>query len=765
VSASRDTQLGGDVSPVIARAREVFEAHRRRIFERTDRMFAVLMLVQWVAAIVAALVISPRAWAGYESYTHPHVWAAVFLGGAITLLPVMLGFVRSGYRSTRLTIASGQVLMSGLLIHLTGGRIETHFHVFGSLAFLAFYRDPLVFVPATAIVAVDHLLRGLYWPESVFGVTSGSWRWLEHAAWVLFEDAFLVRSCLLSVREMHDIASKQAQLEFANDRTEATVRERTAELRESEELFRSLSAASPLGIFQSDAVGRATYYNEQWSAITGILSEEALGDGWVRGVHLEDLPRVVAAHDAAMRDVREVDLEFRFVTPRGVRWVHARSNPMRGNDGTVIGRVGTIEDITERKEAEAAREEDAYVSASLADVGRELISSLETPVLVTRLCDLTATVLGADYSTTWMHQLDEDVYVPLATHGLSAEHWDVLRGVRFRIDSFGESLRAQLGRGEITVLRDDGNIPRGLAEILTRHQATLVVCIPILKGGVPIAAQIAGYRDPDATFTAARARLARGIGQLTSMALTNALLFEEVANASRLKSEFVSTMSHELRTPLNVIIGYTDVLADDPPADERALLLAKVRHTSLELLEMITATLDLGRIASGRDVPQMERVDARTLWGALESELAALPRREGVAIRWEDAGDVALLTDRRKLTTIVKNLVGNACKFTASGEITIGCEAGASTGTIIVRDTGIGIAKESLPFIFEMFRQGDSSDSRSYNGAGLGLYIVQRLVTQLGGSVEVESNIGQGSTFRVTLPLAGSVVEPIAAIA
>src|SRR5207245_1620722 len=84
-------------------------------------------------------------------------------------------------------------------------------------------------------------------------------------------------------------------------------------------------------------------------------------------------------------------------------------------------------------------------------------------------------------------------------------------------------------------------------------------------------------------------------------------------------------------------------------------------------LEMITATLDLGRIASGRDVPQMERVDARTLWGALESELAALPCREGVAIRWDDAGDVALLTDRRKLPTIVKNLVGNACKFTASG--------------------------------------------------------------------------------------------------
>jgi len=765
MSVSPAPLLAAESPALVARAAVHFEAHRRRIYERTDRTFVGLMLVQWVGAIIVALVISPRAWSGYESYTHPHVWAAVFLGGAITLLPVVLGLVRSGYRSTRLTIAAGQVLMSGLLIHLTGGRIETHFHVFGSLAFLAFYRDPLVFVPATVIVAVDHLLRGLYWPESVFGVTAASWRWLEHAAWVLFEDTFLVHSCLLSLREMRDIAFKQAQLEFANDRTEATVRVRTAELRESEELFRSLSAASPVGIFQTDAGGRATYFNEQWSAITGIPRGEALGEAWMRGVHPEDLPRLLDARAAAARDVRELELEFRFVTARGVRWVRARSKPMLGNDAVVIGTVGTVEDITDHKATEAAREEDAYVSASLATIGRELISSLQTPVLLQRLCDLTATVLCADYSTTWMHQLDEDVYAPLARHGLPEEHWSILRSARFRIESFGKSLRTQLGRGEITVLRDDGNIPRALAEILTRHHATLVICIPILKGGVMIGAQVAGYRDRDVTLTAARARLAHGIGQLTSMALSNALLFEEVANASRLKSEFVSTMSHELRTPLNVIIGYTDMLADDPPADKRALLLASVRRTSLELLEMITATLDLSRIASGKDVPQTERVELRPLWQSLESEIAALPRKAGVGICWDDPGDVALLTDRRKLTTILKNLVGNARKFTAAGEIAIACYTSGSTGTITVRDTGIGIAQENLPFIFEMFRQVDSSDSRSYNGAGLGLYIVQRLVTQLGGSVDVESGIGKGSMFRVTLPLASGAPERIAAIA
>src|SRR5262249_47138837 len=154
--------------------------------------------------------------------------------------------LRPGRASTRHIVATGQVLMSALLIHLSGGRIETHFHVFGSLAFLAFYRDWTVFVPATAVVAADHFLRGLYWPESVYGVlTAGSWRWLEHAAWVLFEDTFLINSCFQSLREMRDIARQRAELELANERTERTVILRTAELQASEERFRSLSAASP----------------------------------------------------------------------------------------------------------------------------------------------------------------------------------------------------------------------------------------------------------------------------------------------------------------------------------------------------------------------------------------------------------------------------------------------------------------------------------------------------------------------------------------
>jgi signal transduction histidine kinase len=248
--------------------------------------------------------------------------------------------------------------------------------------------------------------------------------------------------------------------------------------------------------------------------------------------------------------------------------------------------------------------------------------------------------------------------------------------------------------------------------------------------------------------------MARGIEQLASMALTNARLVEELERASHLKSEFVSTMSHELRTPLNVILGYTDMLADALESGEHATMLASIRHSSLELLEMIEATLDLNRLAAGKDMPQFEHVWMLELWDELRLEFAALPCKESVALRWEPAGLDTLITDRRKLKMIVKNLVGNALKFTSAGVVETRCVCDDAGAVISVRDTGIGIAPEQVPHIFDMFRQVDSSDRRSYSGAGLGLYIVHRLVDQLGGTIVVDSIPGQGSTFRVTLPAA-----------
>jgi hypothetical protein len=203
---------------VAARAAEIHKAQTEIRRAKVDRMFAVLLLVQWIACIVAAIVISPYAWEGKEHVLHMHVWVAILGGAGITILPVLLAFLRPGTRLTRHVIAASQMLFSALLIHLTGGRIETHFHVFGSLAFLAFYLDWQVIITATVVVAADHFLRGIYWPESVYGVSNPEWwRFLEHAGWVAFEDVFLIWSCIFGQREMASAAARQASIEYLSE--------------------------------------------------------------------------------------------------------------------------------------------------------------------------------------------------------------------------------------------------------------------------------------------------------------------------------------------------------------------------------------------------------------------------------------------------------------------------------------------------------------------------------------------------------------------
>src|SRR5262245_27608024 len=212
---------------IAARTDQLYKEQQQRLYERTDRLFVYLMLGQWGFAVLVALVVSPYAWAGKTQTVNAHVFAAVVLGGLITGFTVILAMRQPGAPITRQVIAVAQMLWSALLIHLTGGRIETHFHVFGSLAFLSIYRDWRVLIPATIVVATDHLVRQMLWPESVFGIVNPeSWRFLEHAFWVVFEDAVLFVSCLHGTQEMHALALKHAQLEA----TSTSEREKSVEL-------------------------------------------------------------------------------------------------------------------------------------------------------------------------------------------------------------------------------------------------------------------------------------------------------------------------------------------------------------------------------------------------------------------------------------------------------------------------------------------------------------------------------------------------------
>jgi len=200
------------------RAEQLYQEQLSAQRVRLDRMFAKLMLCQWAFAIGIALIYSPYGWEGKQSAIHAHVYLALFMGAGLTLLPLVLVREMPGSTRTRHVIAISQMLWSALLIHLTGGRIETHFHVFGSLAWLAFYLDWQILATATVVVAVDHFLRGIFYPESVYGIANPEWwRFLEHAFWVAFEDVILLIACLNGLRSLREGATREAQLEALSE--------------------------------------------------------------------------------------------------------------------------------------------------------------------------------------------------------------------------------------------------------------------------------------------------------------------------------------------------------------------------------------------------------------------------------------------------------------------------------------------------------------------------------------------------------------------
>lgn len=192
----------------------LFRNERRRICERTDRLIAFIMCIQWPAAVLAAFWVSPGMCTHSGEGAHPHLTTAIFLGGFITVLPVALACLRPGAKYTRHIIAACQMMMSSLLIHISGGQIETHFHVFGSLAFLSFYLDWPVLLTATLVILLIHGWMALYHPMSLFGTAMHAhWRCLEHILWVVFCDVFLVTSCLRSVAGLKAAAKREADQE------------------------------------------------------------------------------------------------------------------------------------------------------------------------------------------------------------------------------------------------------------------------------------------------------------------------------------------------------------------------------------------------------------------------------------------------------------------------------------------------------------------------------------------------------------------------
>jgi PAS domain S-box-containing protein len=753
----------GSAKVWLNRTEELFREHQQTIFKSTDRMFAGLMAIQWVLGVAAALWISPRTWAGSTSSTHIHVWGAIFLGGAISLFPILLALKLPGRAVTRYTIATGQLLMSALLIHLTGGRIETHFHVFGSLAFLAFYRDWRVLIPATLVTALDHLLRGIFWPQSVYGVLSASnWRWLEHAGWVLFEDTFLYLACKRSLQEMWEIAERQAKLENVNEKIEQRVLERTASLEASEERFRSLSASAPIAIFRMDAEKRNVYSNPRWQILSGLSQEESLGVGWTRAVHPEDLETLLTKRGDFNESAERVS-EFRIVDKQGkIRWVHSRTVALRSDQGELTGYIGTLMDITERKRAEEERDRILSLSHDLVGIiGLDGHFKYLNPAWEREL-GFTAEEMMYRPFLQIVHP--EDIAVTRAELGRLALGEEVL-GFEHRCICADGSYRWILWSATPFVAE---NVFYAFGKDITQRKQV----------------EAEALRAKEAT-EAANHELEALNHQLEQAVEATKRMAVAAEAANRAKDEFLANMSHEIRTPMNGILGMTELTLETELSQEQRENLAMVKASADTLLAVINDVLDLSSIEAGKLNLDPVAFDLCESIEETMKDLALRAHQKGLELACDVQPDVpeAVLGDPTRLRQVLVNLVSNAIKFTRQGEVVVTVSRMEDRGSRIedrgssakvepastrgalssifnpqtsillhfaVSDTGIGIPAEKQARIFEAFTQADGSPTRLYGGTGLGLTISQQLVALMGGQMWLESDVGQGSTFHFT---------------
>jgi PAS domain S-box-containing protein len=406
--------------------------------------------------------------------------------------------------------------------------------------------------------------------------------------------------------------------------------------------------------------------------------------------------------------------------------------------------------------ARRRREEqaEAEVAAALARVGQELISSVDLPVLLDALCRVTAEVLDCDVGHTLLWDPVSETFSPTASFGNTPEQWERLRHLRIPIGS--RSVLEILRTSEVIVARrGDGMLPDRVWQMYETRLAVIIA----LRRGDRIVGALTAARRRDTDVGPHRVRIARGIGQLASLALANARLVAELESASRLKSDFVATISHELRTPLNVILGYNELLLVEEfgrVSPEQADTLRRIRSSATELMQLIDATLDLSRLEAGRETLQLADVDLETLLCEVWAETAAIrERKPHLSFSCEVAASGVVHSDALKLKVVLKNLFSNAVKFTHDGAVAVSAALRGRSVEIAVRDTGIGIGAETRAVIFEPFRQGDGSMTRRYGGVGLGLYIVSRILDALGGRIEVESELGRGTVFRVEVPADG----------
>jgi signal transduction histidine kinase len=230
----------------------------------------------------------------------------------------------------------------------------------------------------------------------------------------------------------------------------------------------------------------------------------------------------------------------------------------------------------------------------------------------------------------------------------------------------------------------------------------------------------------------------------------------QLIEAARLKSQFIATMSHELRTPMNAVIGFAQVLLRQRTAELSATqidMVQRILNNGKNLLSLINDILDLSKIEAGRLELKLEQINLTQLVLTTIAELQPLAEQKRLSLKVNaQLHDPVIVNDRTCLRQVLVNLLSNAIKFTETGSVEVTINESSMQVALQVKDTGIGITESDRTHIFEEFRQADQTTTRKHSGTGLGLAITKSLVHIMKGTITVESEVGQGSIFRVQLP-------------
>ena len=539
---------------------------------------------------------------------------------------------------------------------------------------------------------------------------------------------------------------------IARDLTE---RKRVAEaLQIAETRYREFIEDANDMVYTHDLAGTFTALNRAAERLTGYTRDR------IPTITVADVvaPEYLAlAVDTTLRQIageRPSAYELEIISKDGRRIPVEVNTRLVERDGIPVAIQGIARDVTERWRAAAALRAEAAVSGALVRVGEVLMAALGTPAVLDRLCQVSAEVLGCECSYTLIREAREDVSVPVAASGLLPEQWETMRTLRLPGRTVA-GLIDQLRHHEVLQV-SMADPPTPWAALPARFGLTRVLYVALKRGDELIGVHAAAFRERTTPFSREQERIARGIAHLASLVLEDARLIEDLQRANRLKSEFLATMSHELRTPLNVMVGYNGLLRDEvfgPLTPEQSDTLRRMESSARDLLELIDACLDVSRLTANRVPLDLSEIDLPALVDEVVEETRHLQDNPSVPLLWRPAPHLPPLhSDRGKVKLVLKNLLDNAAKFTAEGSITIAAQAHGDRIEIAVSDTGIGIAPDVVPIIFEPLRQGEASMTRTYGGVGLGLYVVQQLLDLLDGTIAVETEVGRGSTFRVSLP-------------